>query len=261
MKVLVFTATYGQGPQPETIASVEALEFAGRYMHEVSWHNPWPGADPRNITAQMERGRALALEGGYDAMLSVEHDMRLPPDALQKLWDVGAPVVYGVYLFRHGFPVLNAYQKYPPPSSNVGESLSVHPRLLENALREVITEVSGIGFGCTLIRREVLAAIAFRDRDRAIYGTDTMFALDCLRGGFRQMAHLGVRCGHWNGRRWLMPFEAEYGDRVRVCALQTMVVRAGMASLPITAGLEYELPEVDARELARAGYVRLLEGP
>jgi len=205
VRVLAFTATYGSGPRPETLESVAALAWEGRFDHEVSWHNPYPAGDPRNVTAQMERGRQMALEGGYDALLSVEHDMRVPPNALQRLWNLQAPVAYGVYLFRHGTPVLNVYERYPAPSVNVGESLSLHPAALARALRRGVAEVSGVGFGCTLIRRPVLEAIAFRNRDGESNGADMTFAMDCLRAGFRQMADFGVACGHWDGGRWLEP--------------------------------------------------------
>ncbi len=206
MRVLAFTATYGAGPRAETLKSVAALAWDGLLEHVVSWHNPYPEGDPRNVTAQMERGRRLALDGNYDALFSVEHDMRLPVNALQRLWAVGAPVAYGVYAFRHGSPILNAYERYAAPSRNIGESLSLHPRALTRALGLVVVEVSGVGFGCTLIRRAVLERIRFRNRDGEHNGADVNFAMDCLAGGFRQMADFGVPCGHWDGQRWLEPY-------------------------------------------------------
>jgi hypothetical protein len=204
----------------------------------------------------MAHGREMALRGDYAAMLVVEHDMRIPEDALQRLWNTEASVAYGVYLFRHGAPVLNTCERYPSPSRNMGESLSLRPRALERARREGVAEVSGLGLGCTLIRRDVIEAVSFRDGYRPGC-VDMAFAEDCLWLGFRQVAEMRVACGHWNGTEWLMPFEDE--RKVTVEALQDVTVRGGAYTRRIEAGNVYDLPDTEARDLARAGYVRLME--
>lgn len=278
MKVLIFTATYGSGPQQETIDSVNAQISTAEYQHEISWHNTYPEGDLRNVTAQMNHGRELVLAGDYDAMLAVEHDMLLPPDALQKLLDVEAPVAYGVYVFRHGVPVLNAYEKYPGKSKNVGESLSLKPKKLQSLVKQGVIEVSGIGFGCTLIRRSVLEQIAFRHRDSDKNGTDYCFAEDCLKADIRQLAHFGVQCGHWNGQKWIMPFgqpierskarvgailetitalglvEAAGAGLVKIQAIKRVVARIGLESILLQEGDQINVPWEDADNLIRGGY-------
>jgi hypothetical protein len=278
MKVLIFTATYGSGPQQETIDSVNAQISAAEYQHEISWHNPFGEGDLRNVTAQMNRGRELVLDGGYDAMLAVEHDMLLPPDALQKLLDAEAPVVYGVYLFRHGAPILNAYEKYPGNSKNVGESLTLKPKKLMSAMKNTLVEVSGIGFGCTLIRRDVLEQIEFCHREGDTQGTDVQFATACVRAGIRQLAHFGVLCGHWDGKQWRIPFGkaaqspvarvnaimstierlhivGDYDNsKVKVQATKHVVARNGLESVPLEEGDQLEMTPEDADHLIRGGF-------
>lgn len=254
MRVLIFTPTYGDGPRPETLASVQAQVFTGEWRHEVSWHNPHAGANMANVLAQYVRGRQLTFDGGYDALLTVEHDMQIPPYALQALWDTGAPVAYGIYLFRQGGgTTLNALELLLN-ARNVGESLSLHRRKLARARRREIIPVSGVGFGCTLIRREVLERIPFHADDDGVSAPDVPLAIDCLRAGVTQVAHFGVPCGHWNGERWLYPFGP--ANTVRVTALQNVTARIGYESWRLVLGQEYEIPESDARELGRAGYVR-----
>jgi hypothetical protein len=255
MKILIFTPTYGDAMRPETPASVKAQVFAGKVKHEISKHNPFPGQNMRNVLAQYERGRARALAGDYDALLTVEHDMLLPPDALQKLWDTGAPVAYGVYLLRHGVAVLNAWELVGP--RNMGESLSLHPDRLARAMRQQIVPVSGVGFGCTLIRREVLERIPFRSGGDGTEAPDMPFALDCLHSDTLQVAHFGVLCGHWDGSGWLQPFTAGASARVRANA--NVTVRNGQETLKMTAGQEYEIVAGEVRDLVRAGYVTALE--
>jgi hypothetical protein len=257
-KILAFTPTYGTGPQTETLASVQAQTLRN-LTHEVSWANPYQGGDMRNVLAQFQRGRQLALEGGYAALWTFEHDMRCEPDALQALWDTGAQVAYGVYVLRHGAAVLNAWEWLGEGSVNIGESLSLHPDRLTKARRQEVTQVGGVGFGCTLIRRETLERIPFRSGGDGSEAPDMPFAVDCIRAGVRQVAHFGVLCGHWDGERWLEPFEAHDAQLVRVRVHQNVTVRVGGETRVLAAGQEYELPERRALlELQRAGYVALV---
>lgn len=252
MKVLCFTPTYGTGPRTETLASVQAQTFRN-LTHEVSWENPYPGGDIRNVLAQFQRGRELALQGGYDALLTVEHDMDVPPDALQKLWDTGVQVAYGVYVLRHGVAVLNAWEWLGNKSQNIGESLSLHPERLAKAKAHEIAQVGGVGFGCTLIRRATLERMTFMGGGDGSEAPDMPFALACIRAGIKQVAHFGVLCGHWDGKTWLRPFEA-VGITVRVRANQNVTVRTGR----LVQRQEYELPSGDVPDLVRAGYVTVV---
>lgn len=256
-RVLIYTATYGGLLRRETLNSVHGQVFDSAWDYEVGYHNPHGEGDLRNVTAQMNRARGMALDGGYDALLTVEHDMRIPRDALQKLWETAAPVAYGVYVFRHGFAYLNTYEKLPAGANGIGESLTVHPKALKQALKQNPVEVSGVGFGCTLIRREVLARLEFWAPESSPSSADTAFARDCVRLGIRQMARWDVECGHWNGTRWLMPFMAVPEDVVTVVATQNVTVRINTESRVMVRGKAYEIPKRDAYELSRAGYVSL----
>lgn len=251
MRVLCFTPTHGRLLRKETVASVKAQDWAGELVHEIGRRNPYPGRDMRNVLVQYEHGRALALAGGYDALWTVEHDMEVPPDALSALWATGAPVAYGVYLLRHGVQVVNAWEY--SGDRNLGESLSLRPARLRQALAQGVVRVSGVGFGCTLIRREVLARIPFRSGDEGTEAPDVPFAVDCLRANVLQVAHFGVLCGHWDGETWLRI--GAQGQTTAVVARQTVVVSVDGESRRLVAGERYELPGELARELGRAGYV------
>jgi len=54
---------------------------------------------------------------------------------------------------------------------------------------------------------------------------------------------------------------AGVGDSVWVLALQRVVVAPGGVTMRLEAGQRYELPALDAAELARAGYVQIETGP
>lgn len=194
--LLVFTPTFGDHLRRETVDSVAALTFGGTLTHEIGRFNPYGDGDLRNVTAQYQRARDIFLDGDWDALLTVEHDMVVSGNAAQKLWDDGAGVVYGVYLLRQGL-MLNA-------RSLDGTFYRDKP-LADAAI------VSGVGLGCTLIRRAVLEAVEFRQDDT--YGTcDVPFAEDCRAAGIAQIARFDVACGHILDNLILLPYrDAETG--------------------------------------------------
>jgi len=160
------------------------------------------GSRWENLLRKLNQARALALEGGYDALLTVESDIIPPKDALQKLAAVDADVVYGLFVLR-----------FPPYHWNV--STRMRPRgevhfLSQDreAAREAWGKViacEGHGQGICLIRRHVLEAIEFRNPKPELRAQDWYWSFDCQRLGFSQMHHLGVVCGHMDGETLLLP--------------------------------------------------------
>lgn len=151
------------------------------------------------VTDKYNRARAQALAGGYDALFCVEADMLIPNDALAKLANVGSDVAYGLYCWRHG-KALGMWSAYPVVSPTKGFSLS-HIKDEARACWGQLAIVNGVGLGCTLIRRRVLEACAFRHA----YGSETRnipvhcdwcLAEDCQEHGFTQVMDLSVVCGH-----------------------------------------------------------------
>ncbi len=252
-RVLIFTPTYGGLLRPEMLESVAAQRFDGELPHVISEENPYPGRDMRNVLHQFNIGREMALAGGYDALLTVEHDMRLPADAAALLWAVDAPVVYGVYMLRHGTNVLNAWRW--EGWVNLGMSLSKHPQDLAQARAAQVVRVSGVGFGCTLIRREVLEAIPFRGTEGS--GPDLAFAVDCLRSNWVAMAHFGVACEHYHEGLWLT-MEDDEAVTVEFLPSQSLTANVYGESVPLVAGVGVGLPGLVAIELQRAGFGKIV---
>jgi hypothetical protein len=116
-------------------------------------------------------------------------------------------VVYALYLFRQGRPMrVNAWATPTLASHLKGVILrnrgphepTLPLQWLRNEWREAwgrAVPVSGLGLGCTLIHRRVLEQVRFRDREGRNH-CDWWFATDCAERGFKQVAHLGVVCGH-----------------------------------------------------------------
>jgi hypothetical protein len=250
--LLVFTPVTPGGLQRATEQSVVSQRFIGEIRWEIGRCNPYPGRDVRNVLAQYNYGRELCLNGRYDALVTVEQDMVLPAEALATLWEDGAAVVYGTYMLRHGRPVINALRH--EGNSNLGMSLSLYRGALPQAIKAGRMEVSGVGFGCTLIRRSVLAAIPFR-LDGFGNAPDMPFALDCLRQGIEQIARFDVACGHIHEGNIMET--GQNVDMVTVTAKEDCSLLIDGQSVTLTKGDSAEMPAEAAAEYAALGYVEL----
>ncbi len=199
--VLVFTPILRL--EPETRQAIFSLELEDDPLSFLLQRdNPMPDQRDRlkvsvmNHLHQFQRGREMFLAGSYDAMLVIESDIIPPVDTLQKLAALDADCAYGVYRFRAS-NVINVYERYPQPARNMGESLSVHPRKLKAAVRQGIYPCSGMGFGCILIKREVLKAIPFETEwPKNGSHCDTFWTRDVYKAGYSMMADMSIICGH-----------------------------------------------------------------
>jgi hypothetical protein len=222
----------------------------------------------RNVLAQYNYGRELCLSGPYDAMVTVEHDMVLPAHAVEFLCAAPAPVVYATYLLRHSDPRLNAWQYIG--ERGLGMSLDRYPAELRALTRLGVGRVSGVGFGCTLLRRQVLEQIPFRS-DPAGHAPDMPFALDCVRQGVTQLARFDVRCGHLHfppnlshlrdlgdpNEEVILEIDS-HGPTCKVKVLQPVNVLLDGGGVALMAGDEVELPNRLAQQLLALGYVEIL---
>lgn len=241
--------------RPETKASIEAQITDIKCTWEIGRHNPFPGEKMRNVVAQYQRARQMALEGGYDALLTVEDDMVIPTDAVEKLYATDAPVVYGVYMLRHGVPTLSAWRY--ENNRSLGMSLSLYPQEIKAARARGWVEVCGVGWGCTLIRRNVLERLTVHGNDEHDAG-DLAFGMDCVRAGIKQIARFDVPCGHYDHNGALLEISMNGGVVSRVYALQPVVANVMGNSMPMRGGRYYSIPVEVALELQRAGYVRIV---
>jgi hypothetical protein len=198
--IMIFTPVYRL--EPETVASIAPMLVIHATGRAITWvcQADNPGTNGReNHLHQYNRARKMFLSGDYDAMLIIESDIIPPVDVLDQLESLNAPVGYGVYRFRLS-NVINIFEKYPDPTRNLGESLSIKPHLLKHAVDVGHYPCSGAGFGCVLIRREVIENIGFRRESGNSAFCDTYFARDVLSHGYKSWANMGTICGHKDER-------------------------------------------------------------
>jgi hypothetical protein len=174
----------------------------------VDWlilsEQPFPGYDYRNVLHANQEARRACLGGTYSHLLMLEDDIVPPPHALDRLLEVGADVTYGLYCWRRGGRQggRHLWNAYAEIGEGGGVSWATHspPTAAQYFREQRALAVDGVGFGCTLIRRDVLERVSFRLPDDVgapgSASTDWMFALDCDAMNATQACHLGVVCGH-----------------------------------------------------------------
>ena len=189
MRTLLFCPTYRL--EPETVNAIFRLKQVGGM--DVFFTRDNPTSDRKeNILYNYQRGRKVFLEGGYDFLLVIESDMIPPADALERLSRVHADIALGLYMFRHGNPMLNALRL--EGWKNPGQSLSLFPGEVKAAWKKGIIRTGGAGLGCALIQRRVLEKISFRNAKGG--DCDWHFTSDCLREGYVHKVDFNVQCGH-----------------------------------------------------------------
>ncbi len=249
--VLVFTPIW-RGVHPECVAAIEP-QLGGGVEWAVDDRNPFPTPDYRNIRVKMQGARRRVLDEGFDALLTLDADCIVPPDAVAQIMATQGDVVYTPTLIRHGAHILSLWQYCG--DRNIGMSLSNYPDELRKARAAGVWRVSGIGWSFTLIRRNVLEALDFRD-DNGSQACDVPFAEDCLRAGFVSMANLNIPITHIDEDRHerLHPWGETQGA-MQYVARETVNVLVGGRVLHLTAGQPVDLPPSEVGELIRAGYI------
>ena len=279
MKILLFCPTYKldngelaiRNETLESISKIKVPEGVDLEV-EISINNPYPiigirNVDNENTLHQYRYARQRILDGNYDYLFIVEHDMIIPEDALVKMLATDADVVYGLYLFRQGKPLLNAARavnsKWPDMS------LTNFPEIVKKAREQGWIEVSGFGFGCTLIRRKVLET--FEMRRNEVVGSpcpDMPFAADCLKHGFKQICRFDVICGHIkpNGDI-LIPFERgetmseTMSETIKIYVMRSFNANIDGKSVPYKEGAIAEMPVEYANDYRRCGFITFAEEP
>lgn len=258
MRLLAFTPTWKGALRAETRASIEAQRVLGELDWVIGEDNPFPIGDMRNVVHQYQHGRDLMLQGGYDGLVTIEHDMVLPDwQAVQRMAETDADVIYGVYLFRRSAN-LNAFRY--ENDRELGMPLSLYPQDIERAKAAKVWRISGVGMGCTLFRRHTLQRLHFKGYLGEMKNTapDIPFAEDALHAGYYSVARFDVLCGHFRDDKLLIPGQ-EHMAKLRCIALETVRAYSDGQDFELIAGQEAFLSPEQAEDLARVGYVKIAD--
>lgn len=199
MRVLVFTpvlrgrwfdlsskAMFGMLPL-EDGGQVDYLQLVG---------GDWGPHPFDNITRKCNEARDIALGQNCDAMMIVEGDVIMPPEALRRLVAVDADVAYGLVIHTHGWPTWNACIELKDEAPGA-VPISLFPEKAKEAWGKVI-DVAGVGSSCVFIRRRAFERVLFHRKSTPSFerSCDWYFAEDCKEEGLTQKCDTRVICGH-----------------------------------------------------------------
>lgn len=131
---------------------------------------------------------ALAMEAmanGYTHVLWLDADMVFKDDVFEKLSAHQAPFVVGAFNGRHGARLPCVFQKFP-------DRLKEYPK--------ETFEIDGCGFGCVLMRTEILRDVyreyGFCFQPTADLGEDLAFCYRAKQLGYKLICDPSVKVGH-----------------------------------------------------------------
>lgn len=162
------------------------------------------------IFHQREKLAKEALEGGADAILWIDSDMRFPSDTLERLLSHNVSIC-GVNATTRREPIM--------PTALDLEMVDGNPvfQKVETRGKEYVEEVSAVGFGVTLTRREVFEKmpqpwfdILWTDAG-GIIGEDVHFCIKAQDFGIKTyvdhvlspyIKHIGTKEYSWEDVKW-----------------------------------------------------------
>lgn len=137
---------------------------------------------------------AQAIKYEADYVMWFDSDMEFAPDTLVKLFEHcqnGLDLVSGIYFRRVApfKPVL--YSKLSRTDGHEG---------FDNYPKNALFEIAGCGFGCVLMKSDVLLEIAGKEHDWFSpvegYGEDLSFCIRAREAGYKIYCDSRIKCGH-----------------------------------------------------------------
>lgn len=131
-----------------------------------------------------------ALQMGADYVMWFDSDMIFEPDTLVKLLKADKDIVSGLY-----------FRRSPPYTLVAFDELDIeNKKWTDAAIPDKLTKVGGVGFGCVLMKTDVLLSIAARFstwfEPLKGFGEDLAFCWRARECGYDVWLDPSVSCGH-----------------------------------------------------------------
>jgi len=187
-KILIAIPT-AKNIEVETFKAIYDLEVPEGYQTTFQYFYGYNIDQVRNLIADW-------VVKGFDYLFSVDSDIAFPPDTLKKLLAHDRDVVSGLYIQRKpGQHILEIYEA----NDHGGVSNIPYGKLKGRNL----VEVQGCGFGCVLVKAEVMRSIGYPQfkyysalDHRHTVSEDVDFCKKALAKGFRIWADPTIKCRH-----------------------------------------------------------------
>lgn len=183
MKRILIAYPTAKDIEPKSFKSVYDLEIPEGYTTELQFFYGYQVDQVRNLIADWAKH--------YDYLFAVDSDIAFKPDTLKKLLSHDKDIVSGLYIQRKpGKQILEIYK----------DGRNVDYSDIKNL---DIVEIDSCGFGCVLVKSEVIRAIEYPhflyksaiDHADTI-SEDTYFCLKAKQRGFKVFADPTIQCEH-----------------------------------------------------------------
>ena len=186
MKKILIAIPTARYIEADTFKSIYDLEVPEGYETTFQYFYGYRVDQVRNLIADW-------VVRDYDYLFSVDHDITFPPDTLKKLLAHDQDLVSGVYRQRLEPQMLEIYEPF-------GGRMSTEDLYAKNWK---LIGIGGCGFGCVLVKKEVLAGVGYPqfeyhpalDHNNTI-SEDTDFCKKAMNKGFKLWCDPTVLCGH-----------------------------------------------------------------
>lgn len=184
MKKILIAIPTARYIEADTFKSIYNLEIPEGYETTFQYFYGYRVDQVRNLICDW-------VVRGYDYLFSVDHDITFPPDTLKKMLAHDVDLVAGVYR-----------QRLEPQAIEIYD-LNQQRMTIEQIYGQPLVPIGGCGFGCVLVKKEVIAGIGYPqfeyhpalDHGNTI-SEDTDFCKKAMNKGFKLWCNPSILCGH-----------------------------------------------------------------
>lgn len=184
MKKILIAIPTARYIEAETFKSIYDLEIPEGYTVDFQYFYGYRVDQVRNLICDW-------VVRDYDYLFSIDHDITFSPDTLRKMLNHNVDLVSGVYRQRLEPQMIEIYD------------LKQHRMTIDQIYGKSIVQIGGCGFGCVLVRKEVLSEIGYPqfeyypalDHNNTI-SEDTDFCRKAAEKGFKLWCDPSILCGH-----------------------------------------------------------------
>ena len=182
-------------PTEQNCEYIRALGFNAVWNHPTDQRKMGKILSNRNIIVDR------AISGGYDYLLFLDQDVMTPTNTISKLVSHEKPICGGVYLSNMVYG--SGYALGPVAVLFTNTSDFVQRATVDTVQQPRLLEVAGAGFGCCLIRRDVLESVPLRVNFDTGSTEDWLTCHDARKKVFAAFLDTSIWCEHWSKGRIL----------------------------------------------------------
>jgi GT2 family glycosyltransferase len=139
-----------------------------------------------------------ALEGNYDYLMFIESDLVPKADIITRLVARQVPVVGACYYIGHKVKTLCTFFTEEKQGQGIYGTRVILPKEIPTFLGTGLRRVHGVGFGCTLIRRDVFTRFDFWYDERfSEKHSDVYFYMDLWNKGVPVFNDTSILVAHY----------------------------------------------------------------